>query len=356
MLKEAKDSDGTGSRDEIGNARDAHAASGAGIWHRMRQAPAPHWPGQMVDLPIGQLFVRTAPADGAGTAEPALFIHGLGGSATNWTDLMGLLSRPDDRDPTAPVLDCAAVDLPGFGFSPPGADGDYSINAHARAVIELLEKQGNWPVHLIGNSMGGAVSVRVAARRPDLIRSLTLISPALPDLRPRPLPLRLALVAVPGVGQAIMNWLAHQPADVRAELSIRDVFNDPSDVHPDRRDEEIAELLRRDGLGYADKALIFSARSLVIEFFRSGLTSLWRDAVRTRAPALVIYGSHDRLVNPVMAAKAARAFRGGRVIVLPGVGHVAMMERPTVVAAEVRRFLDVNATGRGHSVRVTRYA
>lgn len=358
MLKEAKDSDGPDSRDEIGKAPDAHAVPdaravpgahavpGADRLYRVRQAPTPQWPGQMVDLPTGQLFMRTAPAADAGRAEPALFIHGLGGSATNWTDLMDLLSRPDDRDPTAPILDCAAVDLPGFGFSPPGADGDYTINGHTRAVIELLDKQGNWPVHLIGNSMGGAISVRVAARRPDLVRTLTLISPALPELRPRPLRLRLALIAMPGVGQVLMNWLARQPADIRAELSIKDVFNDPNNIHPDRRDEEIVELVRRDGLGYADKALISSARSLVVENFRSGLTSLWRDAVRTRAPALVVYGSHDRLVNPVMAAKAARVFRGGRVIVLPGVGHVAMMEQPAVVAAEIRSFLDVNAADR----------
>lgn len=347
MLKEARDSDGPDSPDEIGKAPDAHAVSAAKMLLGVRSAPTPRWPGELVDLAAGQLFVRTAPTAGARSAEPALLVHGLGGSATNWTDLMDLLSRPDDRDPAAPVLDCAAVDLPGFGFSPPRADGDYTISGHARAVIELLDKQGNWPVHLIGNSMGGAVSVRVAARRPDLVRSLTLISPALPDLRPRPLPLRLALVAVPGLGQAIMNWLAHQPADVRAELSIKDVFHDPEDLHPDRLEEEIAELLRRDGLGYADKALILSARSLVLEFFKSGLTSLWRDAVRTKAPALVVYGSHDRLVNPVMAAKAARLFRGGRVVVLHGVGHVAMMERPAVVAAEIRSFLDVNAADNG---------
>ncbi len=346
MLKEAEDSDGPDSGDEIGRAPDACAVRSAGVLYHVRPAPTPHWPGHLVDLPTGQLFTRTASASGVASAEPALFIHGLGGSATNWTDLMDLLSRPDGRDHGAPIFDCTAVDLPGFGFSPPGADGDYSINGHTRAVIELLDKQGNWPVHLIGNSMGGAVSVKVAARRPDLVRSLTLISPALPDLRPRPLPLRLALVAMPGVGQMLMNWLARQPADVRAELSIKDVFNEPDDIHPDRREEEIVELLRRDGLGYADKALMSSARSLVVEFFKSGLTSLWRDAVRTRAPALVIYGSHDKLVNPVMAAKAARAFRGGKVIVLPGVGHVAMMERPALVAAEIRSFLNVTAAAR----------
>ena len=57
------------------------------------------------------------------------------------------------------------------------------------------------------------------------------------------------------------------------------------------------------------------------------------------APTLLIHGSHDRLVNPGMAGRAARTFPNCRVIVLPRIGHVAMMERPEEVAAEMRDFL-----------------
>ena len=306
--------------------------------------PIPHWPGRLVDLPSGQLFVRTAPA--VEGAEPAVFVHGLGGSSTNWTDLMDLLSRPVQGRPSAPVLACAAVDLPGFGSSPPPRNDDFSIDAHARAVIEFIAEQGLGPVHLIGNSMGGAVSTRVAARRPDLVTSLALVSPALPDLRPRPLPMRLALAAVPGVGPAIMDWLRRLPADSRTDRLLRDVYTDPGVVHPSRRREEIAEVLRRDTLIYSNHAVIMSARSLVSEYFKVGRWSLWRDAAMIKAPALILHGSHDRLVNPVMAGKAARAFPTARVLVLAGVGHVAMMERPGLVAAEIRGFLDwVEASG-----------
>src|ERR1035438_5811146 len=112
------------------------------------------WPGELVNTSVGEIFVRTAPAEAGG--DPALFV-------------------------------------PGFGYSPPAADCNYSIGAHVSAVIALIEQRKNWPVHLVGNSLGGAVSTRVAARRPDLVRTLTLISPALPDLRPRLLPLRLAV-------------------------------------------------------------------------------------------------------------------------------------------------------------------
>ena len=68
----------------------------------------------------GEVFVRSAPAPEG--AEPALFVHGLGGSATNWTDLMDLLRKPPADRPDEPALACEALDLPGFGFSPVPAE------------------------------------------------------------------------------------------------------------------------------------------------------------------------------------------------------------------------------------------
>ena len=306
--------------------------------------PIPHWPGELVDLPAGQVYVRRTPA--AEGAEPAVFVHGLGGSSTNWTDLMDLLSRPVPGRPEARVLACTAFDLPGFGLSPPPRNGDYSIDGHAAAVIELIGYLGGQPVHLISNSLGGAICTRVAARRPDLVRTLSMVSPALPDLRPRPLPIRLAVAAIPGVGAAVLRWAGKLPAEVRTDRALRDVYTDPGVVHPSRRRGEIEEVLRRDTLIYAPHALIMSARSLVTEYFKVGRKSLWRDAASIGRPALILHGSNDRLVNPVMAGKAARAFPVARVLVLPGVGHVAMMERPAQVAAEIRAFLDwVGAAG-----------
>ena len=281
--------------------------------------------------------MRSAPA--VAGAEPALFVHGLGGSATNWTDLMDLLRQPPDDERDGPPLAGEALDLPGFGFSPVPADGDYSVDARARAVCDLIDRRGYWPVHLVGNSMGGAVCVRVAARRPDLVRSLTLISPALPDLRPRVLPLRLALICTPGAGPWLLNRALRVPAEARTSIVIKDCFADPALVHPLRVAEEAAELARRDGLGYAGQVLLSSARGLVAEYMRRGPRSLWRDAVKITVPTLVIYGSHDRLVRPAMAALAARSFRTARVVVLPRMGHVAMMERPDRVAQEIRGML-----------------
>ena len=307
-----------------------------------RRIPIAPWPGEPVSLSVGEIFVRTAPAQSG--AEPAVFVHGLGGSAVNWTDLIDLMSQPGAQGPGTAGLACEALDLPGFGFSPAPLDGDYSLAARATAVIALIEQRGYWPVHLIGNSMGGAIATRIAARRPDLVRTLTLVSPALPDLRPRPLPLRLALVSAPGVGRMIMNRMQQLPAEKRTDMTIGDLYADPSLMEPERRAEAVSEVVRRDGLGYASEVLIESGRALVSEYMRRGPGSLWGDAARVPAPTLVIYGSHDRLVNPAAAARAARTFKSCRVVVLPRIGHVAMMERPDLVAAEMREFLSA-ATG-----------
>ncbi|MEP7024146.1 MAG: alpha/beta hydrolase [Actinomycetota bacterium] len=310
--------------------------------------PISAWPGELVKLQARSLWVRSAPPT-ANPAEPALFVHGLGGSGTNWTDLMDLLRRPGGGEPAAPALDGMAVDLPGFGFSPAPADGDYSVSAKAQAVVELIEHSRRWPVHLVGNSLGGAVCTRVAAQRPDLVRTLTLISPALPDLRPRLIPLRVSVLCVPKVGPWLLRRADLRPAELRTDGVVREVYQDPALMHPARRDEEIAEVLRRDELGYAVDVLIGSARGLVAEYARFGPRSLWRDAARVTAPVLVLYGSHDRLVSPARATQAARAFPGARVLVLPRTGHVAMMERPAWVAREMRTLLSCAAGAhKGH--------
>lgn len=315
--------------------------------------------------------MRSAPPAGP-VAEPAVYVHGLGGSATNWTDLMALLSGhsataldrgahdsavadhpPDGVAAAAGVLlDGEAVDLPGFGFSPPAPDGDYSISGHARSVARFIDRRGRGPVHLFGNSLGGAVCTRLAARRPDLIRTLTLISPALPDLRPRSATLRFPLFLVPGLGDRLISQLRLQPVPARVAATADLIYFDPGRIDPQRHSEEIAELARRDTLGYAAAVVLGSARAVVKEYFRVGRRLLWCDAAQVSAPVLAIFGSHDRLVDHRLARRAARQFRIGRSVVLMQTGHAAQMETPETVAREVRRFLRDDAERRGGTQRV----
>ncbi|GGO82099.1 alpha/beta fold hydrolase [Nonomuraea cavernae] len=287
----------------------------------MATEPIPHWPGRMV----GSVHVRSTPE---GAPERAVFVHGLAGAATNWTDLM---------DELKDVVTGHAIDLPGAGHSPAAADGDYSVAGHARAVIELMEHTG--PAHLFGNSLGGAVSVKVAADRPDLVRSLTLVSPALPDLLPRYGPFRVAAAATPWLGEWVTGKLRLVSAEQRVNASFAMVWANARAVHPDRLREAIEELRRRDDLPYAAAAMLGSARGIVAEYFRRGADNLWSHAARVQAPTLIIHGRHDRLVRPAMAAKAGRTFRQVRLVLLPRAGHVAMMEMPGVVAFEARRLI-----------------
>ncbi|MFD8954816.1 alpha/beta fold hydrolase [Streptomyces xanthophaeus] len=293
----------------------------------VRVAEGEQW--RTVALPGLELAVRQRPPVRTGLP-PALFVHGLGGSSQNWSALMAQL---------ADSVDGEAVDLPGFGWSPPPADRDYSVTALARAVIRHLDAAGRGPVHLFGNSLGGAVSTRVAAVRPDLVRTLTLVSPALPELRVQKSAVPTALLAVPGMA-ALFGRLTR---DLTAEQRTRGVmglcYGDPSRVTPDGFRYAVEEMERRMALPYFWDAMTRTSRGIVDAYTLGGQHGLWRQAQRVLAPALLVYGGRDQLVSYRMAHRAAAAFRGSRLLCLPEAGHVAMMEYPEVVAAAFRELM-----------------
>ncbi|MFF4601623.1 alpha/beta fold hydrolase [Streptomyces sp. NPDC001339] len=297
-----------------------------------------------VTLPGLTLTVRTPDGDGRGGAggggagqarEPALYVHGLGGSSRNWSALMPLLA---DR------LDGEAIDLPGFGQSPPPADGNYSVSAQARTVIRHLDASGRGPVHLIGNSMGGAAVTRVAAARPDLVRTLTLVSPALPELRPQLTAVPTALLAVPGLATLFSRLTRDWTPERRTREVLALCYGDPGRVSPEGFGAAVDEFTRRLQLPYFWEVMERSARGLVNAYTLGGQHNLWRQAERVLAPTLLVYGGRDRLVSFRMARRAAAAFRGARLLTLPEAGHVAMMEYPEAVARAVRDLLDSGPT------------
>jgi pimeloyl-ACP methyl ester carboxylesterase len=310
--------------------------------------PIPHWPGRMAGLGGGERvwLAETNPARAAASdREVVVCVHGMSGAATNWTDFMGAL---------APDFDCVAVDLPGSGFSPPPrrASG-YSVTALAGTVIRLIETLAAGPVHLVGNSMGGAIAIRVAARRPDLVRTLTLVSPVLPDRRINPATAHFPVISVPLLGEwFIGRYIRRYPPENRVAGVFATCYYDPSRVHRERFALEVAELRRRDGLSYGVRSLTRAARTLTAETLRPRRLSLWRAAERLRVPALVLFGSHDRLVSPRLAVPAARAFRNARVVVLPQSGHIAQMEHPATVAGLFREMV-VEARAGGMLTAVT---
>jgi pimeloyl-ACP methyl ester carboxylesterase len=287
----------------------------------------------MVDPGGGELLhVAQPPWSAAGDRDLVLCLHGMSGAATNWTDLMAELS---------PGFDCAAVDLPGSGSSaPPARRSGYSIRSLAATVIRLIEVLDRGPVHLFGNSMGGAIAIRVAAARPDLVKTLTLVSPVLPDRRPHRTTAHFPILALPFVGRALARRWARVPAENRVAGVYSTCYYDPAALPPDRFAQEVASLRRRDELGHDAASLVGAARTLVAETLAPRRLSLWRAAERVQAPTLVLFGSHDRLVSPALAVPAARAFKNARIEVLAHIGHIGQMERPDLVAARFREMVD----------------
>ncbi|MDR6979449.1 pimeloyl-ACP methyl ester carboxylesterase [Streptomyces sp. 3330] len=279
-----------------------------------------------VGLPGVTLTVRSRPPARQGL-EPALYVHGLGGSSQNWSALMALLDG---------VVASEAVDLPGFGDSPPPDDGNYSVTAHARAVIRYLDAVDRGPVHLFGNSLGGAVSTRVAAVRPDLVRTLTLVSPALPELRVQRTAMPTGLVGLPGVAALFTRFTREWTAEQRVRGVTALCYGDPGRVSPDAFRHAVEELERRLQLPYFWDALTRSTRGLLSAYTLGGQHGLWRQAERVLAPTLLVYGGRDQLVGFRMAQRAARTFRHSRLLTLPDAGHVAMMEYPETVASAFR--------------------
>jgi pimeloyl-ACP methyl ester carboxylesterase len=292
------------------------------------------WPREDVVVPNGTLSVRhAAPLDPA-SAEPALFVHGLGGNATNWTDLMaGLRDR----------VDGLAVDLPGFGWSPPPRDGDYALARTAQSLADLIELRFDGrPVHLFGNSMGGAISVQLAARRPELVRTLTLVSPALPKIGVRRTNVHLPVIAAPGLGTTLMKRYLTLDAETRAKATIDVCFADPSSVPQERMEEAVREVRRRDALPYVADAFLQSLRALMATFLDRSAQRPWALAEKITCPTLLVYGRLDKLVDPIHAH--TKAFPDVRVLVLPHAGHVSQIEQPLLVADAWRDLLRPGAT------------
>ncbi|MGK4582871.1 alpha/beta fold hydrolase [Kitasatospora sp. HPMI-4] len=287
-------------------------------------------PVRTVAVPGAVLSVSGPRPDGDGLP-PALFVHGLGGSRDNWTELMAALAGQVSGE---------ALDLPGFGGSEPPQDGNLSVSGHVRAVIGYLEASGRGPVHLFGNSLGGAVAVRLAALRPDLVRSLTLISPALPELPPQRTAWPTGLLAVPGVPALLRRAPAGRRSPEQTVEGFLDlVYGDPAAVSAERRERAVSEYRRRLGVPYAMRAMAGTTRGIVSAYTERGEQSLWRQAEQVKAPVLLVYGLRDKLVSYRSARRACAAFADARLLVLPDSGHVAMMEHPGQVARAVRELL-----------------
>ena len=209
-------------------------------------------------------------------------------------------------------------------------------------------------MHLLGNSLGGLVSVLVAARRPDLVASLTLISPAMPVYRVPPAFSRaLLLLLLPGdpdAGRPPDRPASRPRSSVRA--MIRMCFGDPSRVPPERLEQAVRGDARAGGAAVGRPGTDPQHARADHLVPAVGATNAWRRRGRCGLPTLVLWGSRDRLVDPALAPRLAAAVPDARLLVLEGVGHVAMLEAPEPTARAVLGMVeDCAAGGRAYGSR-----
>ena len=269
-------------------------------------------------------------ADFGGSGEPMVLVHGLGGSHVNW-----LAVGP----PLAEHFHVVAPDLAGFGLTPP-AGRSCSVTANAALLTAYLEQIGR-PVVLVGNSMGGAIAMLVAARSPHLVERLVLVDPALPaPLRGMPDLTVLgafAAYAIPGLGEAYVRRRAERLGPegmVRETMRICTV--DMSRIPADVLQAHIELARRRRAFAYPVDAYLEAARSLVrLLALRRRMLATMRSIT---VPTLLLQGDKDRLVDLSAAQAAARACPSWRFEVFADIGHLPMLEAPQRFVDSVLRF------------------
>ncbi len=261
-----------------------------------------------------------------------VLVHGLGGSVLNWAALAPLLTHSNR---------VVALDLAGFGHTR-GGSRSTSVQANQRLLHRFLAEIAGVPAIIVGNSMGGLISILQASQHPDTVAGLVLVDPALPlSLRARPDPRVVATFAaflVPAVGRRL---LARRRDATSAEEAARDLLRlccaDPSRVPDDVVDLHVQLTAQRRAYSDVDSEMLSAAQSLIWV-----LADRRRYAAMQRAidvPVLLMHGDRDRLVDVASARDAAAANPSWRFEVARGVGHVPQLEVPEWTADRIIAWL-----------------
>lgn len=266
-------------------------------------------------------------------------VHGLGGAAWNWAAVAPLLTQR---------CRVVALDLAGHGRTP-AAGRATTVGANRRLLDRFLREVIGEPAVLMGNSMGGAISLLQAAAAPDTVSGLVLVDPALPRPALAPIDARVAVtfavMSLPGLGEAAMNRRRRRRTpeqQVRETLALCCV--DPGRIPPDVLALGIALTEERLGQPTGAGDFLDAARSLVRMLARS---RKFRAAMaHVRAPVLLVHGEADRLVSVRVAQAVADANPHWRFEIARRIGHVPQLEAPDWTAALVLDWLDslANAT------------
>ena len=259
-------------------------------------------------------------------------VHGLEGAAVNWVALAPLLT---DR------YRVLAPDLAGHGLTR-ALGRSTSVHANRALLHGFIEAVAGGPVILMGNSMGGMISLLEAGAAPGLVTALVLVDPALPFVPAFPDPVVIALfglAATPGIRSLLAGYRRRWAPEVLVTRLLALCCADPSRVSEPVVAAHVEVARLRSSFADADRDLSAAVRSVITT--AGYLTGHgYRQAVRSvGCPVLLLHGEADRLV-PVSAARAAvRSWPSWALVVLPGVGHVPQLEAPEDCAAVISEWL-----------------
>jgi glycerol-3-phosphate dehydrogenase len=255
-----------------------------------------------------------------GSGPSIVLIHGLGGSTTNWSAVGPALGD---------VGAVRAIDLPGFGLTPPRAD--YRLDTHRDSVIAYLETLEE-PSTLIGNSTGGLLAELIAAHRPDLVDRLVLVCPATPPILPDPrldwpTAMRLAIQATPGLGEAYgKRFIRTNTPEELVRKSLAMITHKPGRV-PMSLIEESREMARiRKSLPWAEHATARTATSIARLYSRR--PDYIKMILSIEAPTLVVQGMSDHIVSPTSVEWLCTLRPDWDLVQLDDTGHTPQMDAP----------------------------
>ncbi len=275
-----------------------------------------------------------APVDG-GKDVPHLFVHGLGGGASNWFEVMGELG--EDRE-------VITMDLPGFGRTVPPRHSAARVRANARFIPAFMDALGIERAIVHGNSMGGLLTALLAGIEPDRIDRAIMVAPALPTAKsdlthlPAPILRRFAPFVVPGVGSTLLRTIwSRTDTDrlldeaIQLTVSSRDLLS-PAMLTMMRENIQSGKRYP-----WRVESLAFAVESLVAALI--GGRELTDGVHAMSDDTLVVWGDADTLVGRPVIEHLHRQRPGWDYAVLPGVGHVPMLEAADRYVAVVQAWL-----------------
>ncbi|HST80618.1 MAG TPA: alpha/beta hydrolase [Kineosporiaceae bacterium] len=263
---------------------------------------------------------------------PVVLVHGLGGSHLNWVTVAPALARQSR---------VFAIDLAGFGLTPT-AGRSASVQANTQLLDRFLRRVVARPAVLVGNSMGGMISMLQTDAQPDTVAGLVLVDPSVPQtlrMLDRQVALGFAVMALPIVGARLSRRIRNRtPARVAVQQVVNLCFADPGRMPPEVFEAGVALAEYRARLPDEEAAFIVAARSLLrVVQDRNGYEALMR---RITVPVLLVHGSHDRLVARAAADAVAANNPHWSYTVFDGAGHTPQLEVPELFLAETLGWLD----------------